>query len=36
MNISATRLANDPIIGPHLDPSIGVNVQGPSLIRVPD
>ena len=25
-----------PIIGPELDPSIGVNIQGPSLIRVPD
>ena len=36
MNIRVTRLANGPIIGPHLHPSIGVNIQGPSLIRVPD
>ncbi|HXA24201.1 MAG TPA: hypothetical protein VNW90_18095 [Acetobacteraceae bacterium] len=36
MNIRATRLANGPIIGPELHPSIGVNIQGPSLIRVPD
>jgi hypothetical protein len=25
-----------PIIGSHLHPSIGVNMHGPSLIRVPD
>jgi hypothetical protein len=36
MNIRVTRLANGPIIGSHLHPSIGVNIQGPSLIRVPD
>jgi hypothetical protein len=36
MNIRVTRLANGPIIGPELHPSIGVNIQGPSLIRVPD
>ena len=30
------RLADGPIIGPGLDPSIGENIQGPSLIRVPD
>jgi hypothetical protein len=36
MNIRVTRLANGPIIGPDLHPSIGVNIQGPSLIRVPD
>jgi hypothetical protein len=34
--ISARRLANGPIIGPDLHPSLGVNIQGPSLIRVPD
>lgn len=32
----AQRLLNHPIIGPELDPSLGVNIQGPSLIRVPD
>ena len=36
MKIRVTRLADGPIIGPHLHPSIGVNIQGPSLIRVPD
>lgn len=30
------RLVDAPIIGPDLHPSIGVNIQGPSLIRVPD
>jgi hypothetical protein len=30
------RLVDAPIIGPSLHPSIGVNIQGPSLIRVPD
>jgi hypothetical protein len=32
----AERLLDRPIIGPELDPSIGVNIQGPSVIRVPD
>jgi hypothetical protein len=36
MNVNVTRLANGPIIGPNLHPSIGANIQGPSLIRVPD
>ena len=36
MNVRVTRLGNGPIIGPDLHPSIGVNIQGPSLIRVPD
>ncbi len=36
MKISATRLCDRPIIGPELHPSIGVNIQGPSLIKVPD
>jgi len=31
-----TRLIDRPIITPELDPSIGPNIQGPSLIRVPD
>ncbi len=30
------RLLDHPIIGPELDPSIGRNIQGPSLIRVPE
>src|SRR5262245_25405114 len=30
------RLLDRPIITPALDPSIGPNIQGPSLIRVPD
>jgi len=33
--IKATRLLDHPIIGPDLDSSIGVNIQGPSLIKVP-
>lgn len=36
MTIRVTRLGNGPIIGPDLHQSIGVNIQGPSLIRVPD
>lgn len=31
-----TRLLDRPIIGPELHPSLGPNIQGPSLIRVPD
>jgi len=30
------RLLDRPIITPDLDPTIGVNIQGPSMIRVPD
>ena len=33
--VSARRLVDGPIIGPDSDPSIGENIQGPSLIRVP-
>lgn len=36
MNVQVTRLLDRPIIGPDLHPSIGANIQGPSLIRVPD
>ena len=36
MTFRAQRLLDQPIIGPDLHPSIGVNIQGPSLIRVPD
>ena len=34
--MSATRLLDRPVITPELDPSIGSNIQGPSIIRVPD
>ena len=34
--VRVERLADGPIIGPGLDASIGENIQGPSLIRVPD
>lgn len=30
------RIGDGPIISPETDPSIGHNIQGPSLIRVPD
>ena len=35
-SLRVERLLDAPIIGPGLDPSIGENIQGPSLIRVPD
>ena len=34
--VRVERLLNAPIITPGLHPSIGENIQGPSLIRVPD
>ena len=34
--VTVTRLGDGPIIHPGLDESIGENIQGPSLIRVPD
>src|ERR1051325_6188080 len=34
-NVSVLRLPNNPIITPATDPSIGTNINGPSLIRVP-
>lgn len=39
MNVNKVRLerfVDYPIISPETDPSIGLNIQGPSLIRVPD
>lgn len=33
---TARRLIDAPIVSPESDPSIGVNIQGPSPIRVPD
>ena len=34
--VTVTRLLDRPLIGPDIHPSIGENIQGPSLIRVPD
>ncbi|MEM7101232.1 MAG: hypothetical protein AAF541_23420 [Pseudomonadota bacterium] len=34
-SVQATRLGDGPIIHADLDPSIGENIQGPSLIRTP-
>ena len=34
--VRVERLLDAPIITPQLHPSIGANIQGPSLIRVPD
>lgn len=36
MAFRVTRLPRNPIITPDLHPAIGHNIQGPSLIRVPD
>ena len=35
-SVRVERLHDGPIVGPGLHPSIGENIQGPSLIRVPD
>lgn len=35
-SVNVVRLLDRPIISPDLDMSIGPNIQGPSLIRVPD
>ena len=35
-SVTVTRLIDQPIIRPDLHPSIGQNIQGPSIIRVPD
>ena len=34
--VTVTRLKDAPIIGPELHPSIGENIQGPTLVKVPD
>lgn len=34
--ITVTRLLDRPIIGPVMHQSIGINIQGPSVVRVPD
>jgi len=36
LRIRVTRLHGNPIVRPHLDRRMGGNVQGPSLIRVPE
>ncbi len=36
MDVRVVRLGDGPIISPATHPSIGVNIQGPSMIRVPD
>ena len=35
-DVRITRLLDHPLIGPDIHPSIGENIQGPSLIKVPD
>jgi hypothetical protein len=35
-DIKVTRLLHRPILAPGIHPSIGVNIQGPSVARVPD
>ena len=35
-NITVTRLGDGPIITPEMDARMGGNIQGPSLIKVPD
>lgn len=35
-SVRVERLLDRPIITPQLDASIGPNIQGPSLIRVPE
>ena len=35
-DVTVTRLPDNPIIRPHMDDRMGHNVQGPSLIKVPD
>ena len=34
--IRVVRLSDEPIIRPHMDKRMGVNINGPSIIRVPD
>ena len=35
-SVNVIRILDRPIIGPDLHPTIGANIQGPSLIRVPE
>ena len=34
--VSVTRLLDRPLIGPDIHPSIGINIQGPTLVKVPE
>jgi hypothetical protein len=34
--VNVTRLGNGPVISPNMDARMGGNIQGPSLIKVPD
>ena len=34
--VRAARLSAEPIVRPHMDGRMGANINGPSLIRVPD
>ena len=36
LDVNVTRLAGGPIITPDMDDRMGGNIQGPSLIKVPD
>ena len=36
MTITATRILEEPVIHPGMDDRIGTNINGPSVIRVPD
>jgi hypothetical protein len=35
LNVTAVRFQDNPILTPHSSPSLGMNLNGPSLIRVP-
>ena len=34
--VRVTRLLDKPIIAPGIHPSIGVNIQGPTVVKVPE
>jgi len=36
INVTAKRIGDKPIITPHMDSRMGENINGPSVIRVPD
>ena len=36
LNFEVKRFKNNPIIYPNMDESLGINIAGPSLIRVPN
>ncbi len=36
VNVRVERIGNGPIITPETDPSIGLNINGPTLIKVPE